>query len=139
MAEVEMTVELGASAEQVWRLVGGFDSLSRWHPAVASSLVGQEGGRTVRRLGLHGGGTIIEALEHHDGAARRYTYSILDGPLPVANYRSELSVDEQGGERCRVRWSSRFEPDGVPEPEAVETIRGIYKAGLDTLRERFGG
>lgn len=138
MAEVEMTVELGASAERVWQLVGDFDALSRWHPAVASSRVSREGGRTLRRLGLHGGGTIIEALEHHDEAAHRYTYSILDAPLPVANYRSELSVEEQGGERCRVRWSSRFEPDGVPEPEAVETIRGIYKAGLDALTGRFG-
>lgn len=139
MAEVQMTVVLGASAERVWQLVGDFDALSRWHPAVAASRVSQEGGRTLRRLGLHGGGTIIEALEHHDEAARRYTYSILGAPLPVANYRSELSVEEQGGERCRVRWSSRFEADGVPEAEAVETIRGIYKAGLDALMGRFGG
>lgn len=139
MANVEMSVQLNAPAEKVWALIGGFDALSRWHPAVAGSTAASEGGKTLRRLALHGGGTIIEALDHHDAGARRYSYTILSGPLPVANYRSELSVEEQGAERCRVRWSSQFSPDGVPEPEAVETIRGVYRAGLDSLRERFGG
>jgi hypothetical protein len=139
MAHVEMSVQLNAPAEQVWALIGGFDALPRWHPAVASSTAEQEGGRTLRRLALQGGGTIVEALEHHDAGARRYSYSILSSPLPVANYRSELSVEEQGPERCRVRWSSEFKPDGIPEQEAVATIRGVYKAGLDSLKGRFGG
>jgi hypothetical protein len=139
MANLEMSVQLNAPADKVWGLIGGFDALPRWHPAVATSGAAEEGGKTLRRLGLHGGGTIVESLEHHDAGARRYTYRILSGPLPVADYRAELSVDEQGGERCRVRWSSEFKPDGVPEPEAVETIRGVYKAGFDSLKERFGG
>jgi hypothetical protein len=139
MASVEMSVQLNAPAATVWGFIGGFDALPQWHPAVASSAASNEGGKTIRRLGLHGGGTIVEALEHHDDGARRYSYAILSGPLPVANYRSELSVEEQGAERCRVRWSSQFTPDGVPEPEAVETIRGVYRAGLDKLKERFGG
>jgi hypothetical protein len=139
MANVDMSVQLDAPAAKVWALIGGFDALSRWHPAVASSPAATEGGTTLRRLGLHGGGTIVEALEHRDDGARRYSYTIRSGPLPVANYRSELSVEEQGAERCRVHWSSRFEPDGIPEPEAVATMRGVYAAGLDKLKERFGG
>jgi hypothetical protein len=138
MANVDVSVQLNAAAEKVWALIGGFDTLARWHPAIASCSAATEGGKTQRRLGLHGGGTIIEALEHHDDGARRYTYAILSGPLPVLNYRSELSVEEQGPERCRVRWSSQFEPDGIPEPEAVETMRGVYRAGLDSLKEPFG-
>jgi uncharacterized protein YndB with AHSA1/START domain len=138
MANVDMSVQLNAPAAKVWALIGGFDALPRWHPAVASSTAATEGGATLRRLDLHGGGTIVEALEHRDDGARRYSYTIRSGPLPVANYRSELSVEEQGAKRCRVHWSSRFEPDGVPEPEAVEAIRGVYRAGLDSLEKRFG-
>jgi hypothetical protein len=63
----------------------------------------------------------------------------VSGPLPVIDYRSELCVEEHGSEHCLVRWSSRFEPDGIPEPEAVATMRGVYAAGLDSLKARFGG
>jgi hypothetical protein len=139
MANVEMSVELGAPAATVWDLIGGFDALERWHPAIERSPAMNEGGRTIRRLALQGGGTVVEALEHLDDGARRYSYTIVSGPLPVANYWSELCVEEHGAGRCLVRWSSRFEPDGIPEQEAVSTMRGVYAAGLDKLKERFGG
>ena len=139
MANVDMSVQLNAPAGEVWALIGGFDALARWHPAFASSAAEKQGDKTLRRLLLHGGGTIVEALEHHDAGARRYGDTILSSPLPIANYRSELSVEEQGPERCRVTWSSEFKPDGIPEQEAVETIRGVYKAGFDALKSRFGG
>jgi hypothetical protein len=139
MASVDMSMQLNASAQSVWSLIGGFDALPRWHPAVATSNEVKEAGRTLRHLGLQGGGTIVEALEQRDDGARRYSYRIVSGPLPVRNYRSELAVEEQGPDRCRVRWTSQFEPDGAPEPDAVEAIKGVYRAGLDSLKDRFGG
>jgi hypothetical protein len=59
----------------------------------------------VRTLSLKGGGTIVEALENWDDANRSYKYTILSGPLPVANYHSAISVtgDAKG---------SAFEMDG---------------------------
>jgi hypothetical protein len=137
MAKVDMSISLAASADTVWELIGGFDALPTWHPAVAKSEQVQEGGRKLRRLSLQGGGEIVEALEDHDDKARRYSYTIVSGPLPVANYRSELSVRADGPRSCTVEWGSNFEPQG-PEAKAVGAIRGVYQAGFDSLKKRFG-
>ena len=37
-----------------------------------------------------------------------------------------------------VQWSSEFAAAGAPENDAVEVVRGIYKAGFDNLAKMFG-
>jgi len=137
MAKVDEMQALAASAEEVWRLIGGYDALSEWHPAVERSVL-EEGGR-IRRLSLKGGGSLLERLHAFSERERSYAYSIEQGPLPVAQYRSTLSVRERGAARgCEVHWSGDFVPAGASESEAVAVIRGIYRAGLDALAKRFG-
>ena len=67
-----------------------------------------------------------------------YRYAIEQSPLPVADYRSTLSVAEAGG-KARVTWSSSFRPRGASEQEAARVVTGVYDAGLEALRKRFGG
>jgi len=139
MPKVSMTTELPAAAKQVWDTVGGFNQLPDWHPAVEKSEEHEENGVTVRTLTLVGGGTIVERLDKHDPASRTYEYSILSGPLPVANYTSTVKVTEGKDGACSVEWSSDFEASGAPENDAVATIQGVYQAGLDNLKKMFGG
>lgn len=137
MAKVHETVSLRGSVDEVWAAIGGFNNLPQWHPAVASSTL-EEGGR-VRRLQLANGASLLERLHSFSERERSYSYSIEQGPLPVARYRSLLHVHEPaGGAGCRVEWSGEFAADGVPETEAIGLITGIYRAGLDQLGERFG-
>lgn len=141
MAKVEEKQALAASADEVWRLIGGYDALSEWHPAVERSQL--EAGGRVRRLFLRGGGSLLERLQAFSERERHYAYTIEEGPLPVAGYRSTLSVRElarsSGPARgCEVHWSGEFTPAGASEAEAVGVMRGIYRAGLDTLAKRFG-
>ncbi len=88
MAKVSMTMDLGASGKSVWDLIGGFNALPDWHPAVEKSEIEGDGKGSVRTLHLAGGGTITERLEQLDEEGKSYTYSILSSPLPVANYTS---------------------------------------------------
>jgi hypothetical protein len=139
MASVDMAITLNASAQRVWDLIGGFDALPRWLPPIATSEERKDGGATLRHLSLHGGGLVVEKLERRDDHARSYSYKIVSAPLPIADYRAELSVAEEGPQRCRVRWSSHFEPKGASEADAVAAIRGVYQAGFDSLKGTFGG
>jgi hypothetical protein len=139
MAGVEMSIELEASAQEVWALVGGFADLPRWHPAATKSEEVRDGSKLQRRLTLQGGATILEQLERHDDASRTYSYAILASPLPVAAYRSELSVRDDGPRRCTVRWTSKFEPKGASQADAEAAIRGVYQGGFDRLSEIFAG
>jgi uncharacterized protein YndB with AHSA1/START domain len=139
MAKVSMTTELKVPAETVWSTIGNFNALARWHPAVEKSELSEEGGATVRKLSLRGGGTIIERLESKDDAERSYSYSIVESPLPVSGYTSRLKVSKgKDAASSVVEWSSDFEATGGHESEAVKAIRGIYEAGFQSLGKMFG-
>ncbi len=139
MTKVSMSLDLGVSADQVWQLIGGFNALPEWHPAVEKSEIEGEGKGSVRTLHLAGGGTITERLEQLDDEGRLYRYSILSSPLPVANYTSTLRLKEKSDGGCTVEWASDFQPAGAPEGDAMQAIQGIYQAGFDNLKKMFGG
>ena len=141
MAKVQVETTLQVPASAVWNMIGGFNELARWHPAVVKSEeVKDKGGLTTRRLTLSDGGVIVAALEEHDDRARTYSYSVVETPLPVAGYKARLHVREAAdGHSCTVAWTSEFEASGAPESEAVKVIRGLYEAGFDNLRRLFGG
>jgi uncharacterized protein YndB with AHSA1/START domain len=137
MTKVNMNTSLNVSPEKLWEMIGGFNALPDWHPAVEKSELEEEG--SVRRLSLAGGGTIIEKLEKIDDNERLYSYTIVDSPLPVDNYTSTIRVKDDGSGNSTVEWSSEFSPKDVPENDAVEVIQGIYQAGFDNLKKIFGG
>ena len=96
-----------------------------------------EDGGTIRRLHLVGGGELVEKLEASEDG-KSYTYSIIEGPLPVKNYTSTLRITRNDKGETEVEWSSNFDPVGSPQ-EAAEVMQGIYQAGLDNLKKMFGG
>ena len=137
MAKVSMTTNLNASADQVWKLIGGFNALPDWHPSVEKSDL-TEAGQT-RTLALAGGGKFVEKLEKVDDGERTYTYSIVDSPLPVANYTATIKVSGEG-DNSTIEWSSDFEPvGGASAEEAMKAVQDIYKTGFDNLQKMFGG
>jgi mxaD protein len=138
--QVVSSVELKASPSEVWALVGAFDNLQGWHPAVESSTM--NGSPTAvgstRVLSLKGGGEIKEELTSYSSSAMRLTYKILESPLPISNYESFLAVTDAGNGDSLVIWGSRFDAKGATPAKARGVIAGIYKAGLETLAKKFG-
>lgn len=139
MPKVSMRTELEVPIQQVWDLIGSFNALPDWHPAVEHSEL--ENGGQIRKLSLAGGGTIVEKLERVDDNEHLYTYSIIDSPLPVSEYTATIRVRQDDNDRDKtvVEWSSSFKADGAPENEAVKVIENIYQTGLDNLHRIFGG
>ena len=136
MAKVSMSTDLNVSADQVWKMIGGFNALPDWHPAVEKSELTEEG--QTRTLSLAGGGTIVEKLVQVDDGARTYTYSIVDSPLPVSNYTATIKVSGEG-DNSTIEWSSEFNAEGASEDDAMSAIAGIYQAGFDNLKKMYGG
>ncbi|MEK9671721.1 MAG: SRPBCC family protein [Rhodospirillaceae bacterium] len=128
--------DLNVAADQVWSLIGHFNALPDWRPAVEKSELKNAG--QVRKLALVGGGTIVEKLEKVDAKTRTYSYAIEDSPLPVKHYRAELTVHDDK-EDCTVEWSSEFDAACVPENDAMKAIQDVYQAGFDNLKKMFGG
>jgi len=136
LAEASASIDVSASADQVWRLIGGFGSLPDWLPYIPKSEL-SAGGR-VRHLANLGGDTIVERLEAFDDAARSYSYSILEAPFPVSGHLSTLRVQQAAeGNRSRVEWSGRFIPEGVSAAEASRLFQRIFEDGLKALAIKF--
>jgi hypothetical protein len=124
------------SPDELWNLIGKFNALPDWHPAIQSSKLEDEG--RLRRLSLLGGGEIVERLETIEEGDRLYRYSIVSGPLPVANYTATLRVREDEDGNSIVDWSSEFDPAGASETDAVAAVQQVYQAGFDNLKKMFG-
>ena len=133
--EVKQSVRLPAPVTEVWKRIGGFNALPDWHPMVQKSELAKGG--QERKLTLPGGATIVEKLESKDDNSYRYSYSITDSPLPVADYHSTIEVHQEGKESV-VEWMGRFEPKGASAEDAQKAIQDIYKAGFDNLQKMFG-
>ncbi len=136
MANTITSIRISASPEEVWQLIGGFDSLPDWLPYIPSSKV-TEGGR-VRHLANPDGDAIVERLENFNDKERYYTYSIMKAPFPVTDYLSTIQVKEDiGGKSSLVEWYGSFTPVGASDQEAIDLFHGIYKDGLEALQKAF--
>src|SRR5262245_61711794 len=136
MAQASARIDVAASTDKVWQLIGGFNSLPDWLPYAPKSET-TEGGR-VRHVANPNGGTIVERLEKFDNAARSYSYSIIQAPFPVTDYLAAISVHEKaGGNGCLVEWSGTFVAKGVSDSEASKLFQGIFDDGLKALAARF--
>jgi len=130
MAKVSVSEKIPANAQQVWEMIGNFNSLADWHPAIEKSEL-EEGG-SVRRLTMPDGTIIVETLT----SERIYEYVIPDGQLPLSGYKAFIRVVEDDDGNCTATWESEFEPQA---PNAEDRVTGLYQAGFDNLRKMFGG
>ena len=136
MVNTTVSIEIPASAETVWQLMGGFDALPDWLPFIPES-VSSEGGR-VRSLTTSDGGTVIERLEAFDNRQRSYSYSIMKAPFPVVDYLSTITVHETADSNVsRVEWYGEFTPVNVSDAEVRALFSGIYQDGLEALKKNF--
>src|SRR6202790_2045200 len=140
------TITIDASAAKVWNAAKDFTGLNTWHPAVAKDEIVEGKNNTVgavRLLTLKGGGTIKEKLLHFDPAGRSFKYAIIEGVLPVSDYTSTFVVKSVGNNKSSVTWTGHFKRKNVGDnpadtendKTAVDTVSGVYQAGLDNLKK----
>ncbi len=153
--KVMQTVDIARTPDQVWAIVGNFDSIARWHPLIASSPAdhGNEiGSKRTITLKAEGEPHFDEELAKYDAAAHSYQYRIekVDPKvLPVTNYTAWFEVQDNPAGGCTVEWRAAFYrgyPLNDPPPElndaaSVKAVTGVLRAGLDNIKaiaERAG-
>ena len=130
-------IEISAAPQKVWDTINNFHDLS-WAPGVVESLekIGSASGDEVGAARLLNG-VFKETLTALDPAGLTFSYSIDDGPGPLAagavdNYISVVKISESGG-GALVEWNSTFE--SANESEVEEFCNSIYQALLTALKE----
>jgi hypothetical protein len=125
-----VTMPSSVSPDALWKRIGNFCGIGSWHPAIEKCVLSVDGKQ--RRLSLKGGGTVVDALEKLDDADRSYSYTILPGPEPVANYHSTIGliVDAKGS---ALKWTGTYEAKGASDADAKKFIDGVYESGAKAL------
>jgi hypothetical protein len=131
---VAESIELPASADAVWSLIGQFSL--EWHPLVASVRLTGTGIGQLRTLKTRDGGEVIERLESVDNGQRFYRYSKIAG-FPATHYMGTIAVKPKGN-GCVAEWRVEFLADNLPDIVVRTRVSGLVKSGLGSLNRRFG-
>ncbi|MFE0749022.1 tyrosine-protein phosphatase [Gordonia sp. NPDC058843] len=132
MSQINKAITVAASAEDAWRVVGDVAGVHRWVPAIsATRMEGQ-----VRVATFDGGEEARERILTHSDAERTYSYTYLDGPIPLEEYESRLSVaPHHDGDGALITWDATL----VADPAVVRSVEELYDASLGELRALLDG
>lgn len=143
---VEEKIEVNAPASAVWFNLHSFGDMGAWHPAVKKTEIvdgyNNKAG-AIRLLTLQDGGTIKERLLDYKFKEKTFEYEIIEGVLPVSNYISTLTVTEAKNGKSLIVWKGNFKRKdlsdnpvaGQSDDDAVKTVTGVYKGGLENLKK----
>lgn len=129
MAVIEKTIEIDASPDDVWAVVGDVGAIASWLPAIAQS--SSSGG--TRHCTMENGGALYEEITLRDDEARRYEYRIIDSPMPLEHHLASMSVEGSNG-GSRVTWTTEVAPD-----ELAGAMEPILDDGLQALKAHIEG
>ena len=134
MAKAEVVKQINAPADAVFAHIADFSAIKVGGPIESVEYEG-EGVGMIRRLGMSGG-VVVERLDVHDPATRRFAYAITndDSPLPFSGYTATVAVDANDDGTSTVTWTGTFDVVGVPEEDGIKVATGIYAGGIKGAR-----
>ena len=127
-------MDLSASPEKVWALIGQFADLAsvdRQDSAVRRG-VGQ-----LRTIETIDGKQIIERLEAMDNSQRIYRYTKVSG-IPGVDYTGTFRRKAEGSWQLSQVARSSILADGQPDILVKTIVSSLLKTSLESLKKRFG-
>ena len=118
-----VSMDLAASADEVWRVVGDFGGLARWHPWVPACELSPDGQTRTMRVGDE----IVAVERLLESTPFAHVYTVDQGPFPMTVYRAELSVASSAS-GCRVRYHGRFRPT-TTEVDVAAKLQRFFEQG----------
>ena len=131
---------IDTAAQATWHMISDFGAAGLYLSGVVACAVDGAGIGALRTLTSVDESSVVERLESLDGTARRLSYALLTA-TPFRNCLTTMAVHDLGSSRTELEWSATFEPDGLPEREAVELLEGALAdncLALKQLLERHG-
>ena len=133
MTQVSSTIMIHASADAIWRLISDFGAAGQHLAMVVTCTVKGEGVGARRTLTYGDGSTIVERMQTLDEAARQLSYVLLTD-TPFGDCRTSMVARDLDPNQAELRWSVTFQPDGMPETEAVALLEGALAANCLALK-----
>lgn len=103
MASFRHTIDIAATPDEVWKVLGDVTSVVRWIPGVTRAVATETG----RVCTFEDGHVQNEQILDYSEGSRSYRYVIEGAPLPVADNTGSFAVEADGAQ-SRVVWESSF-------------------------------
>lgn len=129
MGTIRQHAHIDRHADDVWKAVSDWETVSRWFPMIVESSIQDDG---LRNCVLANGAALQEQLVTSDDDLRRFQYTIVSGDLPVESHLATIDVLEDG-DGCLVLYSVELDPDDLAEqftPAVRDAVDGL-KQHLD--------
>jgi mxaD protein len=139
MVTVRVSDEIDAPAAKVWACFADFGDSSAWGPPGTHSTLEGSGVGAVRTFFVGDQPQAREQLVAFDAAEKTLSYTIVESPVPVRDYRATIAVRDAGPGRATIEWSSTFEPSGMPADDARGLMETIYAGFIATLKQSLAG
>ena len=119
------SVDLAATPDAVWALIGGFDP--SWHPLVANVEMTGSGIGQLRTIETIDGQQIIDRLDEIDPSGRSYRYTRSQWHSCFELRWDACSQVQRG--RQFVEWRSQFLPDNHPDIVVKAIVSDVAQNG----------
>jgi hypothetical protein len=133
-ATLTRSVVVAGTTSQIWAMVGPFCAIKDWLPPVGTCTESSESPPVRTLVTKDGKATFIERQVTRSDKEHFYSYEFVSSPLPVSHYQATIQVAALDDNRSIVTWSASYAPDKGRDAEADRALRGIYAAGLSTIR-----
>jgi carbon monoxide dehydrogenase subunit G len=130
MPSFRHTVDIAATPDEVWAVLGDLTSVDRWIPGV-TSVVRTDTGRMCTFTDGH---VQTEQILDYSPPTRSYRYAIDGAPLPVRDNTGRFAVEDIDG-GARVVWNSSFAPlDPATGDDLTRMWEPFLPLALDNLK-----
>ena len=142
MTRVYVSDVIDAPVEKVWAFARDFNGHGDWHPIIAESVVEDEKPSDqvgcVRAFTTTDGGFLRERLLSFSDLDRHFTYSILESPMPIANYVATFRCTPiTEGNRTFVEWWADFDVAEADEADIRTRVgRNTFAQGIRAIAAR---
>ncbi len=146
---VRHTIEIDASAENVWNIVSDFGGLHHWLIFIKDTQIilgkNRELG-AIRLLTRSNGTKIEERLVEYDPYNMTASYTYVQGIPLSSDYYSTMTVKEVKNGKSQVEWKATFKrlhywtdnpPAGKDDASLVKIYNKVYSIGLETMKEKI--
>lgn len=133
MAQLRKTVEIDATPDAVWTVLGDLAATREWLPGtIAARMEGE-----IRTCTTADGFDIREEITDYSPDRRSYSFKHLDVPVPVRDSIGSFAIEPDGPSGSRVVLETSFEALVVgQEEQIVAMMDGALQLALESLKRR---
>lgn len=130
--------EVPLSADAVWKVIGDFEGIRKWAPAVLSERIEESADGKVRVLAMPPDGREVRELLRAQ-ETYSYTYRFIGETANARNYFGTVRVVPLDSGHSRIELLSEFEAAvGVDDEVAVANMTKGVRGNLKAMKKALG-